>query len=109
MSEFTAPQCNVCGQLKGATNNWLKAVTSPLFKGICFVPAESAGERDKDFEYEDICGQACATKRFSLWLTSWMNPQRELGDRASTLELKPPLTRDGRQPSAEAESMRNAI
>jgi hypothetical protein len=105
MSEFTAPQCNVCGRLKGATNNWLKAVTTTLYRGIALVPAETLRDLDPDFTYEDICGQACAIKRVSVWLTSWMNPQAELGDRASTLELKPPLTRDGRTTAPSAESV----
>jgi hypothetical protein len=105
MSDFSAPQCNVCRRLKAETNHWLIAVTSPRYKGICFVPAEHAGERDEDFAYEDICGQGCAAKRFSLWLMSWMAPQAELGDRASTLVLNPPLTRDGREASAVQESV----
>ena len=75
-----APQvtCDVCGAEKRETNHWLVAVTYAELAGIAFIPADIAeGTRGtNDGRYEDICGHACAHKRFSQWLETLIQPTR---------------------------------
>ena len=69
--DFQSRICDECGAHKRDTNHWLVAVERPDFEGILFVPAEAAmppSERDKEFQYRDICGQGCAHTRLSRWL-----------------------------------------
>lgn len=61
--------CNVCGRQKQETNHWLVAITRPGMEGIMIVPADSAsGDLGEAYQREDLCGQACTTKRLSQWL-----------------------------------------
>lgn len=61
-------RCDVCGAIKGETNHWLVAIVDPSFVGIAFEPAELLEDRSGPPVFEDICGHACAHKRFSQWL-----------------------------------------
>lgn len=66
-------RCDVCGVEKGETNHWLVAITYPAWTGILFAPAEDAlqpGDRPAESRYEDICGEACAHKRLSQFLST---------------------------------------
>ena len=103
--DFKTVKCDVCGCQKAETNHWLVAMTRPEWTWISITPAETTVEPGPQYTCEDICGQACALKRMAAWLDSWMAPQPELGDRASTLILNPPLTRDGHAPAATPESV----
>lgn len=61
--------CNVCERQKQEVNHWLVAIVKPDFEGIIFLPADAAqSPRVEGYQYEDICGQACAHKRLSRWL-----------------------------------------
>jgi hypothetical protein len=61
--------CDVCERSKGETNHWLVAITHSDYAGVVFVPAVDVTEpRNPEGQYEDICGHACAVKRFSQWL-----------------------------------------
>jgi len=104
MSGVSTIKCDVCGRQKAEVNHWLVAVVPTENRGLLFAAAEEVEgeEHMPEFQYEDICGQACAQRRLQIWLDSWMAPQPDLGDRASSLELKPPLARDGRAPAAGA-------
>jgi hypothetical protein len=66
--------CDVCGAAKGETNHWIVAITVPHRAGIMFIPADAVDDpRNPQAKYEDICGHACAHKRFSQWLeTPWI-------------------------------------
>jgi hypothetical protein len=67
---FSAIQCEICGRQKQETNHWLVAITGAGFaNAIVFVPAESAGERESRYKYDDLCGEGCALKRLSRWLS----------------------------------------
>lgn len=70
MSDVITKRCDVCGRDKQETNHWLVAFTHPQIGGIMFVPAEVAVQTgvDQSFLREDICGQACSSKRLSQWL-----------------------------------------
>jgi hypothetical protein len=60
--------CDVCGAVKGATNHWLVAFQLEGVSGIQFVPAEATNPESRALprvKASDICGQACAHKRFS--------------------------------------------
>jgi hypothetical protein len=61
--------CNVCGAPKLDTNHWLVAIVKPGFEGILFQPVEATETpRNPEFEYEELCGHACAHKRLSRYL-----------------------------------------
>jgi len=65
--------CDVCGRDKGETNHWIIAATIPPTPeapgeiGIGFAPMGTP-VNDPDAKIEHLCGQGCATKRFSQWL-----------------------------------------
>ena len=65
-------ECDVCHATKGATNHWFVAIQVAPHTGIMFVPAEDATTKrdDPNIQIQDICGQACATKRFSQFLST---------------------------------------
>lgn len=68
--------CDVCGAEKGSSNHWIVAVTVSRRAGIMFVPAEAfTSERNAPgMKVQDICGHACAHKRFAQWLeTPWLD------------------------------------
>lgn len=70
--DITTIKCDVCGQHKLETNHWLVAGTRPAaeFKEIVFLPAESRrAPRFGEWQYDDLCGEGCAHKRLSRWLT----------------------------------------
>ena len=65
-----AVTCDVCGRQKQETNHWLVAITDPGFaSGIVFVAADSLAERESRYAYDDLCGEGCALKRLSRWLS----------------------------------------
>lgn len=64
--------CDVCGAVKGETNHWIVASQVDNMPGIIFVPADSSSVR-RDIAHvkvQDICGQACATKRLSQFFST---------------------------------------
>lgn len=74
MADVISKACNVCGRMKQETNHWLVAIVRPDFEGILFLPADAAQDpRVEGYEYEDLCGQACAHTRFSQWLDALSN------------------------------------
>lgn len=66
--------CDICGVAKGATNHWQVAIQAKGLAGIMFVPSELAtvNRTDQNIKAQDICGNACATKRLSQY---FQNPQ----------------------------------
>jgi hypothetical protein len=72
VSDRIAKNCDVCGVEKKETNHWLVAITHPQLAGIMFVPADVAVQTGlgAGIVREDICGQACSSKRLSQWLES---------------------------------------
>lgn len=65
--------CDVCGAVKGETNHWLVAFELKGVSGINFVPAEDVAGDSRNLpnvKADDICGHACATKRFSQFLSA---------------------------------------
>ena len=71
-SEHTT--CDICGAVKGVTNHWQVAIQAEDMGGIMFVPAEEATAQRNlpHITIQDICGQACATKRLSQYLSTTM-------------------------------------
>ncbi len=62
----------MCGRAKSETNHWLVAITRQGMGGIMFVPAEAVETpRREGYTYQDICGQECAHKRLSQYLTEF--------------------------------------
>jgi hypothetical protein len=66
---FDAIQCDVCMRQKQETNHWLVAVVRLGTEGILFLPAEDVETRETNCEYDDLCGEGCALKRLSRWLS----------------------------------------
>jgi hypothetical protein len=68
-------KCDNCGAVKGETNHWISCITIPPAEkapgedGIAFGPLE-ATITDPRLKIEHLCGEACATKRLSQWLTA---------------------------------------
>jgi hypothetical protein len=76
--------CDVCGLQKQETNHWLVAITHPALEGVIFQQADLVQTpRSQEARYEDICGQACAHKRFSAWLDD-LNNERTAAAAAET-------------------------
>jgi hypothetical protein len=75
--------CDVCGQAKGETNDWIMAIQLAHHGGIFFVSAKQlhASTAPEGAKYEDICGHACAAKRLSQYLRS-LNPFTPKGNAA---------------------------
>jgi hypothetical protein len=72
--EFAGIKCDVCKREKQETNHWLVAITHPALQGLIFQQADLVETpRSTEARYEDICGQACAHKRFSAWLDDATN------------------------------------
>jgi hypothetical protein len=68
--------------MKKLTNDWLVCVTRPTgAEGIAFGPSDSV-VNDPEAKVEDICGQECAHKRFSIWLTNHSAPLTAKGGEA---------------------------
>jgi len=66
--------CNICLRTKQEVNHWIVAIVRPGMEGIMFLPADAASEpRVEGYQYEDLCGQACAHTRFSQWLADLAN------------------------------------
>jgi len=73
MIDSSHTKCDVCGAVKGATNHWLVAFQLGGVAGITFVPAEEVAADSRTLpkvKADDICGHACATKRFSQFLSA---------------------------------------
>lgn len=65
--------CDICGAPKpAAATGWIVAMQIERLTGIMFVPSEdaSANRTAPGLSVQDICGQACATKRFSQFLAT---------------------------------------
>ena len=68
MTDLLTTSCDVCGEIKKETNDWLRAVVTG--NGLMFVPtAEPKTSKFDKVSSEDICGADCAQKRLSQWLT----------------------------------------
>ena len=64
--------CDICGVAKGETNHWHVAIQAADMAGIMFVPAEEATAQRTlpHITIQDICGEACAVKRLSQYLST---------------------------------------
>jgi hypothetical protein len=65
--------CDICGAVKGETNHWLVAFQFEGYAGITIVPADAVSPDSRTLpkvQADDICGHACATKRFSQFLSA---------------------------------------
>lgn len=72
--EVISKACDTCGRQKQETNHWIVSLVKPGYEGIMFVPADAVEEpRIEGWEYEDHCGEGCATKRLSQWLEELHN------------------------------------
>ena len=79
----TSTTCDVCGRVKGETNHWLVAVSSPICVGVMYVPAECiSNPRWPEYIYLDICGHGCASKHFAAWLADTTATQQQLQEDA---------------------------
>lgn len=67
MATKTAIICDVCGREKKDVNHWFLVETS---EGFHIDKAESIEREKLNLEItKDVCGQNCATKLFSEWMT----------------------------------------
>ena len=56
------PWCVGCGTEKGGTNHWFKIVYEPQ--------AITVTELDDPRPGDPVCGEACATKKVSEWMSA---------------------------------------
>jgi hypothetical protein len=65
-------ECDVCGREKQETNHWFLCFTRPGARGITFGRSDDRDlvPQKKSLITEDICGESCAHKRLSQFLSS---------------------------------------
>jgi hypothetical protein len=91
-------QCAECDTRSENSRGWIVAIHVHGTEGMMFVPLAVSGDPQPGTSRWELCGQACAAKRFSAWFDEWVHPQDRSADRPSTLVLQPPLRRDGTAP-----------
>lgn len=98
MATKTSIVCDICGTVKGETNHWFivdirkedKLENDP---GFHIVQANFIKREHLDLEEaKDVCGQTCAMKLFSQWMTDAQTAQETSAvDDSKVHELPEPL------------------